>query len=77
MYIYYQIGILVGMIFVAFAIHILRQSISGGSPFVMVNYLFALSISISGIFIIVASLAAIQPQNWYTSSTLWKILVAS
>lgn len=77
MYIYYQIGILVGMILVAFAIHILRQSNNGGSPFVMVNYLFALSISLGGIFIIVASLAAIQPQNWYTSSTLWKILIAS
>lgn len=77
MYICYQIGILIGMILVAFAIHILRKSVNGGSPFVMVNYFFALSISIGGIFIIVASLAAIQPQNWYTSSVLWKILITS
>ncbi|MDB6234758.1 hypothetical protein [Lactobacillus amylovorus] len=42
----------------------------------MVNYIFALSIAIGGIFIIVASLAPIQPQNWYTSSSLWKILIA-
>ena len=77
MYVYYQIGILVGMIVVAFAIHILRQAINGSSPFIMFNYLFALSISIGGIFIIVASLAAMQPQNWYTSSTLGRILIAS
>ena len=51
------------MIVVAFAIHILRQAINGNSPFIIFNYLFALSISIGGIFIIVASLAAMQPQN--------------
>lgn len=39
MYVYYQIGILVGMIVVAFAIHILRQAINGSSPFIMFNYL--------------------------------------
>ncbi len=65
MYVFYQIGISIGMIVVAFA------------PFIMFNYLFALSISIGGIFIIVASLAAMQPQNWYTSSPLWKILIVS
>ena len=63
MYVFYQIGISIGMIVVAFAIHILRQAINGNSPFIMFNYLFALSISIGGIFIIVASLAAMQPQN--------------
>lgn len=77
MYVFYQIGISIGMIVVALAIHILRQSINGNSPFIMFNYLFALSISIGGIFIIVASLAAMQPQNWYTSSPLWKILIVS
>ncbi|MCH4139589.1 MAG: hypothetical protein LKF28_05150 [Lactobacillus amylovorus] len=77
MYVFYQIGISIGMIVVAFAIHILRQAINGNSPFIMFNYLFALSISIGGIFIIVASLAAMQPQNWYTSSPLWKILIAN
>lgn len=58
MYVFYQIGISIGMILVALAIHILRQAINGNSPFIMFNYLFALSISIGGIFIIVASLAA-------------------
>lgn len=77
MYVFYQIGISIGMIVVAFAIHILRQAINGNSPFIMFNYLFALLISIGRIFIIVASLAAMQPQNWYTSSSLWKILIAS
>lgn len=77
MYVFYQIGILIGMILVALAIHILRQSINESSQFTMVNYIFALSIAIGGIFIIVASLAAIQPQNWYTSSSLWKILIAN
>lgn len=75
MYVFYQIGISIGMIVVAFAIHILRQAINGNSLFIMFNYLFALSISIGGIFIIVASLAAMQPQNWYTSSPLGKILL--
>ena len=74
MYVFYQIGISIGMILVALAIHILRQSINESSQFTMVNYIFALSIAIGGIFIIVASLAAIQPQNWYT---LWKILIAN
>lgn len=77
MYVFYQIGISIGMILVALAIHILRQAINGNSPFIMFNYLFALLISIGRIFIIVASLAAMQPQNWYTSSPLWKILIAS
>ena len=77
MYVFYQIGISIGMIVVAFAIHILRQAINGNSLFIMFNYLFALLISIGGIFIIVASLAAMQPQNWYTSSPLGKILIAS
>lgn len=78
MYVFYQIGISIGMILVALAIHILRQSINESSQFTMVNYIFALSIAIGGIFIIVvASLAAIQPQNWYTSSSLWKILIAN
>ena len=77
MYVFYQIGISIGMIVVAFAIHILRQAINGNSLFIMFNYLFALSISIGGIFIIVTSLAAMQPQNWYTSSPLGKILIAS
>ena len=58
MYVFYQIGISIGMILVALAIHILRQSINGNSPFIMFNYLFALLISIGRIFIIVASLAA-------------------
>ena len=77
MYVFYQIGISIGMILVALAIHILRQAINGNSPFIMFNYLFALLISIGRIFIIVASLAAMQPQNWYTSSPLWKILIVS
>lgn len=77
MYVFYQIGISIGMILVALAIHILRQSINESSQFTMVNYTFALSIAIGGIFIIVASLAAIQPQNWYTSSSFWKILIAN
>lgn len=77
MYVFYQIGISIGMILVALAIHILRQSINESSQFTMVNYIFALSIAIGGIFIIVASLAPIQPQNWYTSSSLWKILIAN
>lgn len=77
MYVFYQVGISIGMIVVAFAIHILRQAINGNSLFIMFNYLFALSISIGGIFIIVASLAAMQLQNWYTSSPLGKILIAS
>ena len=77
MYVFYQIGISIGMILVALAIHILRQSINESSQFIMVNYIFALSIAIGGIFIIVASLAAIQPKNWYTSSSLWKILIAN
>ena len=46
------------------------------SPWLITSF-FALSIAIGGIFIIVASLAAIQPQNWYTSSSLWKILIAN
>lgn len=58
MYVFYQIGISIGMILVALAIHILRQAINGNSPFIMFNYLFALLISIGRIFIIVASLAA-------------------
>lgn len=73
MYVFYQIGISIGMILVALAIHILRQSINESSQFTMVNYIFALSIAIGGIF----SLAAIQSQNWYTSSSLWKILIAN
>ena len=77
MYVFYQIGISIGMILVALAIYILRQSINESSQFTMVNYIFALSIAIGGIFIIVASLAHIQPQNWYTSSSLWKILIAN
>ena len=77
MYVFYQIGISIGMILVALTIHILRQSINESSQFTMVNYIFALSIAIGGIFIIVASLAAIQLQNWYTSSSLWKILIAN
>lgn len=76
MYVFYQIGISIGMILVALAIYILRQSINESSQFTMVNYIFALSIAIGGIFIIVANLAPIQPQNWYTSSSLWKILIA-
>lgn len=60
MYVFYQIGISIGMILVALAIYILRQSINGNSPFIMFNYLFALLISIGGIFIIVASLAAMH-----------------
>ena len=58
MYVFYQIGISIGMILVALAIHILRQFINESSQFTMVNYIFALSITIGGIFIIVASLSS-------------------
>ncbi len=39
MYVFYQIGISIGMILVALAIHILRQSINESSQFTMVNYI--------------------------------------
>lgn len=77
MYIYYEIGIVVGLIFVVLAIHILRKTRITSYPFNIINLSFSMAISLSGILIIVASLAAIQPQNWYTSSLLWKILIAS
>lgn len=76
MYIYYQIGIFIGFIFVALAIHILRQARTTGYPFNIINFSFSMTISLAGISIIIASLAAIQPHNWYTSSLLWKVLIA-
>lgn len=76
MYIYYQIGIFVGLVFVALAINIFRQAHKSGYPSNLVNCIFSITISTAGICIIVASLATIQPHNWYTSSLLWKMLIA-
>lgn len=76
MYIYYQIGIFVGLVLVALAINIFRQALKSGYPSNLVKFIFSITISTNGICIIVASLAAIQPQNWYTNSLLWKILIA-
>ncbi len=64
MYIYYQIGIFVGLVFVALAINIFRQAHKSGYPSNLVNCIFSITISTAGICIIVASLAAIQPQSY-------------
>ncbi|KRK34550.1 hypothetical protein [Lactobacillus crispatus] len=46
-------------------------------PFNIVNLGIAFIISTLAIYIIVACLGAIQPQNWYTNNALWKFLIAS
>lgn len=73
----YQIGILMGLIFIGLAIHIFINSQKDSYPSNLINFIFAISISTIGNFIIVASLAAIQSHNWYTTSSLWKLLVAN
>lgn len=73
--IWYQVGIFVGLIFVGLAIHIFRGCRKSGYPSNIVNFIFSISISTTGVMIIIASLAAIQPHNWYTSSQLWQMLI--
>ena len=76
MYFYYQIGILVGLIVIAFSINIFRKCSKQKYPANLINFTFSFAISTIGICIIIASLAAFQPHNWYTSSLLWKMLIS-
>lgn len=75
MSIYYQFGIIIGLVLLAFAIHIAMKQHT--FPFNIVNLGIAFIISTLAIYIIVACLGAIQPQNWYTNNALWKFLIAS
>lgn len=75
MSIFYEIGIFVGLICIGLALHIFKRCHKSGYPSNIINFTFSISISTIGIFIIIASLAAIQPHNWYTSSQLWKMLL--
>lgn len=73
--IWYQIGIFVGFFFVSLALYIFKGCRKSGYPSNLTNFLFSISISTAGVLIIIASLAAIQPHNWYTSSQFWKMLI--
>lgn len=73
----YQIGIVVGLILTILAIHIAITQHKTTFPFNIANLGIAFIMSTLAIYIIVASLGAIQPQNWYTNSALWKFLIAS
>lgn len=73
--IFYQIGIFVGLILVGLALHIFKGCHKSGYPSNITNFTFSISISTAGVLIIIASLAAIQPHNWYTSSQFWKMLI--
>lgn len=73
----YQIGIFVGFFFIGLSLSIFRRCQKSGYPSNVMNFVFSFTISTIGVFIIVASLAAIQPHNWYTSSSLWKMLVTN
>lgn len=75
MSIYYQFGIIIGLVLLAFAIHIAMKQHKTTFPFNIVGIAFI--ISTLAIYIIVACLGAIQPQNWYTNNALWKFLIAS
>lgn len=77
MSIYYQFGIIIGFVLLAFAIHIAMKQHKTTFPFNIVNLGIAFIISTLAIYIIVACLVAIQPQNWYTNNALWKFLIAS
>lgn len=74
MSIYYQFGIIIGLVLLAFAIHIAMKQHKTTFPFNIVNLGIASTLAI---YIIVACLGAIQPQNWYTNNALWKFLIAS
>ncbi|WP_308555411.1 hypothetical protein [uncultured Lactobacillus sp.] len=71
----YQIGIFIGFFFIGLSLRIFKGCRKSGYPSNMTNFAFSMLISMMGVFIVVASLAAIQPHNWYTSSAIWKMLV--
>ncbi len=77
MSIYYQFGIIIGLVLLAFAIHIAMKQHKTTFPFNIVNLGIVFIISTLAIYIIVACIGAIQPQNWYTNNALWKFLIAS
>lgn len=74
---YYQIGIIVGLALTILAVHIAVKQRKASFPFNIANLGIAFIMSTLAIYIIVATLGAIQPQNWYTNSALWKFLIAS
>lgn len=73
--IWYQIGIFVGFFFVGLALYIFKGCRKSSYPANFTNFIFSISISTAGVLIIIASLAAIQPHNWYTSSQFWGMLI--
>lgn len=77
MYIYYQLGIVIGLILVILAIHIAIKQRKTLFPFNIANIGLAFIMTTLAIYIIVASLGALQPQNWYANSALWKFLIVS
>lgn len=72
---YYQIGIIFGLILIIFAAHVMRKARKSEYPFAIIHCIYALVFSFDSAVIIVVTLAAIQPHNWYTSNALWRMLI--